>query len=288
MRVIQTIVDAGATKPFTLAHFSDLHLTLADRRDEDETIFMSEKRLRQCRWEFQDSMANYDFLFRYAKDHPDAQLVCTGDLIDFMTERNLESAKKLVDETHCFFAVGNHEFHPTGALAKQKDDPLFEEKVFNEVQKYFPDDLNFAAKERNGVFLAAINNSQYQITDEQLTKLQDVAAQNKPIILLMHNPLYEEGIREASRRDLINKVHLYRPSPFMGIPESARKFYENADFFDEIRPTDATRRACEYIASQPLIKCILTGHLHFDYEGSLNGKLQIMTGVNTLREVIVL
>ena len=45
------------------------------------------------------------------------------------------------------------------------------------------------------------------------------------------------------------------------------------------RPTEATLRMIDYIRSEPCIKAILSGHLHFDYESYLTDNLiQFVTG----------
>ncbi len=45
------------------------------------------------------------------------------------------------------------------------------------------------------------------------------------------------------------------------------------------RPDEPTLRMIDYIRSEPLIRVILTGHLHFDYVSNLTDSLvQIVTG----------
>lgn len=288
MRLIKTMVDVGAIKPFKLAHFSDLHLTLVDGRDDDTNILHAEERLRQNRWEFKNAVYNYAYIMEYVKENPDTQLVCTGDMFDFITERNLEAAKTMMDETGCFFAVGNHEFHNVEMHRGAKETPEYKATVYDRVQKYFNNDLEFAKKEINGVNLVAIDNSFHQMNKIQLQQLKMVVAEGKPIILLVHVPLYNEAIREATRRYLYDQHKLNRPSPFMGAPESAARFYnEYIDVYEQSKPNEETKEAHEYIVNEKLIKCILTGHLHFDFETMLGNKMQLMTGVDTLREIMI-
>ena len=42
-------------------------------------------------------------------------------------------------------------------------------------------------------------------------------------------------------------------------------------------PDEATRRAVEYIRSEPLIKAVIAGHTHLNFEEELGGKMQYVT-----------
>lgn len=288
MKILKTEVAVGATKPFRIAHFTDTHLTLADSRDGDEILFHMEDRLRNCGWEFKDMKENYNFILRYAKENPDVQLACTGDLIDSYTKRNLEAAQRLSRETNCFFAVGNHEYMVADDYSGVTLSEEEREQLKASVQTYFSNDLRFATKTVNGVKLIALDNTDHQIEPDILKLLEKEVQGGEPIILMMHAPIHTPAIREASRCDLQVKCNLNRPTVFMGVPEEAKDFYHGYEgVYESIIPTETTLRACELIRTATNIRCVLTGHLHFDYLCDLGDKMQIMTGCNTLREILV-
>ena len=57
------------------------------------------------------------------------------------------------------------------------------------------------------------------------------------------------------------------------------------------RPDGPTLRMIDYIKSEPLIRVILTGHLHFNFESNITPTLvQLVTGggyLNVAREVTI-
>ena len=61
--------------------------------------------------------------------------------------------------------------------------------------KNFPNALNvleFASKIVNGINFVALDNSYYNFDKEQFCFLREQVAKGLPIILLLHNPLYEK------------------------------------------------------------------------------------------------
>lgn len=279
MKIVKTMLEIGATEPFQLGHFSDLHLTCVDSREDDVNLLHAQMRMQL----FPQAMRDYEFILKHAKEH-DMHYVCTGDLIDFITARNLDMTQKLIEETDCFVAAGNHEFHREELYHGVFETKEFKEKGMVEVQPYFHNDLLFAKREINGVNLVAIDNSYHKMEAWQIEKLKEVAAEGKPIILLLHTPLYCESLREYTRR--IHGV----PTVFaMGIPDRAYRFYgKELDLSNPfIATTQETLDAYDYIVNESTIKCILAGHLHFDYETLVGDKMQILTGINTLREITI-
>ena len=99
----------------------------------------------------------------------------------------------------------------------------------------------------------------------------------------MHVPLYEKPLY-----DFVMTRKNY--APIMGTDE------EHIETFPELRqiqhrPTPTTLRFIDYINSEPMIRVLLTGHLHFDYQNTLpGGAEQFITAANyhdCVRELIL-
>ena len=120
-------------------------------------------------------------------------------------------------------------------------------------------------------------NSKYTAVlaeNENLKKLlQKEVEKGLPVILAFHDPLFEQSLYDyhysVSSEDCTYLVgcdeeHLLRYSEFRAVQQ---------------RPDAPTLRMIDYIKSEPQIKAILTGHLHFSFESMLTPTLpQFVTG----------
>ena len=103
--LLTTKLSLGAEKPFALLHISDTHLCLADDRDNERKNKLAESR----KTVFGDGEDALRWSVELSKELG-TLLVHTGDLLDFVSEANIDAAKKFTDENDCFFVAGNHEF----------------------------------------------------------------------------------------------------------------------------------------------------------------------------------
>ena len=102
-------IRIGLPEPVRLLHLSDTHLTLADGRDNERKRQLASR----CTADFAvggcNSRKHLEEALAYAKEH--AELIAnTGDLIDFISYRNLDLAREFFSEYDCVVAAGNHEF----------------------------------------------------------------------------------------------------------------------------------------------------------------------------------
>ena len=71
----------------------------------------------------------------------------------------------------------------------------------------------------------------------------------------------------------------------MGVPEELMQGYP-PDRYIQQKADEVTLEMMEYIAKEPLIKYILTGHQHFDFESVYAERVpQIVTGIETARVI---
>ena len=68
-----------------------------------------------------------------------------------------------------------------------------------------------------------------------------------------------------------------------GVPTELMKSYPT-DRFQQQLADETTLKVMEYIKDQPLIKALITGHLHFNYEGVYADRIpQIVTSCTDAR-----
>ncbi|MDD5603132.1 MAG: metallophosphoesterase [Eubacteriales bacterium] len=273
MNRITTEINVGATEPFKLLHISDTHLTLADEREIQRKLDLAEKRKPHFKTAESDLLEAENI----AKE-TGAIMVHTGDIIDFVSYANLERAKEFVDNTDCFFAAGNHEF--SLFVGEAFEDAEYRNQSLERVQEAFRNDIRFSSKKVNGVNLIAIDNSYYRFEPFQLQALKAEVSFNMPVILLLHTPLYEPDLYKKKIANADSAFLVSTPTELMSAYTEYRFKQQLAD--------EMTLEATEYIKNELLIKAIISGHLHFDYEGKVTDRLpQYVTGKNTAREIIV-
>ena len=158
------------------------------------------------------------------------------------------------------------------------EDAAYREQSLAKVQAAFTNDIRFSVREMGGVNFVAIDNGYYLIEPWQLEKLKAVAAEGKPIVLMMHTPIYTPTLYELMMQGTDSAL-------LTGTPEELMTGYSDYRYRQQ-RPDVSTLAACEYIRTEPLIKALIVGHLHFDFEDKVTETLtQYCTGVKSAREI---
>ena len=231
-------IKAGATAPFSLLHFSDTHLTATYPHEPQDV--RENMRKRTVIFGGRQEEALRDTL-AWARDHVDF-IVHTGDVIDLVN--------RFFGEWKVFGCVGNHEFE-VGGKSQYGD----HDAILPELKKYFPFDPTFASKVVNGVNFVTLDNVFGGVTERQVALFAEEEAKGLPIILCTHVPFFTPFIFTAKAKFWRNK-----------------KGYDGK--FPEVRRGDykvqledpVTRNFIAHLKEQPLLKAILTGHLHVGIE----------------------
>ena len=272
MHEIKTTVTIGMDKPVTVLHMSDTHIAHAEPSEGKEKT-----ELAQCRRKsFSDADEHLDYVRGVVKK-TGLPLIHTGDIIDFTSRENFAIARRFFSDTDCFFAVGNHEF---AQKLGDREDETYKAQSAPEVKKLVPYDIRFASRIIGGLNFVAIDNAYYYFLSDQIDKLKSEAQKGLPIVLCLHVPLYEKSLFENQLRVSHEPVAYLCGAPDVYVneyPEDCR-LAQKTD--------NVTAHMIEYIASEPLIRAVLAGHLHYDYQSTLFDRIpQIVTGKSTLRTV---
>ena len=271
MKVLKNHIHIGIEKPFTVLHASDTHITFADERDGERKVRLSEARIKH----FPEAKENLEFL-KNKSINENRTVIYTGDLIDFVSQLNIEKAKEFTDIVDVFMAAGNHEF--SLYLGEEKEDAAYRNRSIEMVQSSFKIYIRMSSREINGVLFVALDNSYYLIEQEQLDFLKAECNKGFPVILCMHTPLYTRDLFDFMREGECVPAYL------MSVPEELMMDYSE-DRFIQQKQDALTAEAYDYIVNCDTIKALITGHIHRDYEGLINEKIQIATDVSTLREI---
>lgn len=257
-------IPVGATTPFKALHISDSHLTWTDSRDNERKLKLGEKRMKI----FPDAEYYFNESLRYAGENG-MILLHTGDLIDFVSDANLEYVASRLSGTVAVTAAGNHEY--SQYVGEAKEDAAYKAQSYDKVQMAYPNDLTFASYVMNGVNFVAVDDVYYNFTDHQRQLMKKEVRKGLPIVLMCHVPLYtpehcamilksnkgKGGYMTGAPLE-ITETYVDLPDLKPGMEWKNRRIQQRAD-----KPT---LRFVEWLKKQPELKAILCGHTHGFYQ----------------------
>jgi|GEM_PF-147056 len=262
LRITPINIKIGLPKPVRALHFSDTHLCYADERENDRKRALAANRVRY----FGKGPASLDASLAYAKERNELVLH-TGDLIDFVSAKNLEVVKEKFSSADCILSAGNHEF--SQYVGEAKEDDAYKAQSYARVQRHFPNDLTFYSRTVGGVNFVALDDVYHNLTANELELFKGEVAKGLPIILLCHCPLYTQGTFDAERkhhqeelrRQPAKSIFMYQ----VGVPPE-----KTTGMIRARRPDEPTQAFIDYLKKQPLLKAILCGHLHLGMTGTFS------------------
>lgn len=273
LNIVHNTIDIGLGKTVRVLHASDTHLPLADDRDEARKVELGISRTRA----FPRAQQCLQEMSRISHDMG-LPIMYTGDIIDFVSVANLEFAKAFTAENDLFMAAGNHEF--ALYLGEALEDAAYRNQSLAKVQACFTNDIRMDSRIIDGLNFVVLDNGYYKFDPEHLAFLKEQVALGLPIVLLFHTPLYEPDFYKDAISRFPEAAYL------AGVPDELRANYASDGLRDYQAADAITQEIIDYIADQPLIKAILTGHMHYDYDSVFAGRIpQLCTDCCTLRVV---
>ena len=277
----QTTLSVGATVPFTVLHLSDNHLALADARDNDRKRRLAESRSQH--FSSETGLAPEETLDRqlsYAREK-NYTVLHTGDVCDFVSVANLERAQQAFAGVDYFMAAGNHEF--SRYVGEAFEDERYRLGTYDYVQRYFRNDLTFAAREISGVNFVACNNGYYRFTWDQLDAVRKEAEKGLPIVLMVHNQIYTDDMHNDFMRRPGRKCGY-----LCGTPICQMDGYSPMRMRQQL-PDESTMAFIRWVTESGVVKAVLAGHLHEPMENMLPGGIpQLIAGggyMGCMREI---
>ncbi|MBQ7638399.1 MAG: metallophosphoesterase [Clostridia bacterium] len=265
MQILKNTLEIGLNKPVKLLHVTDSHIALADEYDDE--------RKHQLAKRFSDPNREQYFYghVAYAEQNCDL-LVHTGDLIDFVSHANVEWAKKALKNDNIFFIAGNHDY--SQYVGEAWEDNAYRMNSYMQMGYGLGVPMFFNSRIVGGINIVGIDNSYYLFEDWHLWRLRKEVEKGYPVILAFHDPLFEQSLYDRHYEEVpggdctylvgCDEEHLLRYSEFRAVQQ---------------RPDRPTLAMIDYIKSEPRIRAILTGHLHFSFESMLTDTLvQYVTG----------
>ena len=253
-------IDVGASAPFSALHISDSHLTRVDSRDNQRKMDLSKRRSKI----FPDAERYFSEALRYSSAN-NMLLLHTGDLIDFVSEANLDYVAKVLSSAYCFQSAGNHEY--SQYVGEAKEDAAYKAQTYDSVQKAYANDLDFASFVVNGVNFVAVDDVYYNFTERQRKLMKKEMKKGLPVVMLCHVPLYTPGQCEAVLKSNGGKAGYVTGAPieitsrYPDYPDlPPEKYWKNRSV--QQKADEPTLRFISWLKKQPQLKAILCGHTH--------------------------
>lgn len=242
-----TIRLPGIKTPRKFLHISDAHITHAypgDSAEETEFALRHAERWNEAGILPVDAFRS--FLSFAEKKKPDAVLMA-GDMIDYYTKSNVQYLKEILSDFSIdyIYVWGNHENGTYGLPLPDISEIIAD---IAPLMKYEPD---FRICDFEDFLIVAVNNSSFDITENQIEKMKNIITDGRPILLLMHAPI---------KTDAFAKIAW-------------------SMFDDETNTTDRAREFSDLIRRDDSnVAAIIAGHEHFEWSGEFApGRMQYIS-----------
>ncbi len=256
-----TLRLSGVDEAFSFVHWTDVHLSECDERDDALLAKMANR--ASCFGGDPTSVAR-EMVQTFNALKPDLVAV-TGDILDAPTQANRTIGAEILDSLDAPVCVtlGNHEWR---FLVEPMDRDYWRPRL-QPLTKHL---LDWQVKQLHGVNLLFVDDSNYQITEEQLRKTQQLLEDGRSCILFMHIPLTIDSLVPRT-------VQTWKTPILLGAEDISPDKRKQWKMSKKIEPS--TAEFCSLIKSHPNVRAIFAGHLHFDHEDQYRqGCSQYVTG----------
>lgn len=207
----------------------------------------------------------------FAKEVNADVITLIGDIFSFPSEAAIAWVQSKLKETGIpyIYTAGNHDWHYEGMEGTMEAlrDTWIEKRLLPLYQGNHP---LMAAYDVKGVRFLAIDNSTYQINEEQLVFFQEHVKSGIPLVLLIHIPMYAPGKRTSFGCG----------NPNWGAATDTSFELERRPKWPEGGHSQITFNFHKAVFDAPNLLGIFTGHIHRNSIEIIKGKPQIVTDDN--------
>ena len=207
----------------------------------------------------------------FAKEVNADVITLIGDIFSFPSEAAIAWVFSKLKETGIpyIYTAGNHDWHyegMEGSLESLRDTWIAKRLL----PLYQGNNPLMAAYEIKGVRFLAIDNSTYQINEEQLTFFTEQVASGVPLVLLVHIPMYAPG----------KSISFGCGNPNWGADTDWNSELERRPKWPANGHTKTTLNFHKAVFNAPNLLGIFTGHIHRNSIEMIKGKPQIVADDN--------
>lgn len=261
------ITIPGISKEYTLLYLTDTHIILPETEASQEIKEYSGNRLSQFTEE--NGVISSDLFLSwisYANENKLDALLLGGDIIDSPSPANIEYLGNSLEKLKIpyLYTLGNHDWtYPWEYMTEKGSNdylPLLSPYMKNYTAEEYSSTGNTAihSLELDDFIVVAVDNSNNQIHPNALEEYKTVLQKGKPVILLLHVPLYTESLLSKTSSVWSNGVVL------------------GGGVHGGIYPNDIS---AEFIglttAKDSPVAAVVTGHVHLPDVSPIQGEKEI-------------
>ncbi len=214
---------------------------------------------------------SFEETLSFAKEVDADVITLIGDIFSFPSELAIEwvlSKLEAIGIPYIFIA-GNHDWHYEGMTGEL--DSLRDKWIDKRLMPlYQGNNPLFAAYDIKGIRFLAIDNSTYEINDEQLAFFSEQVESGLPLVLLVHIPMYAPG----------KNISFGCGNPFWGASTDRNFELERRPKWPENGHTKTTFEFYNKVFDSSNLIAIFAGHIHKNSIEIIKGKPQIVSDDN--------
>lgn len=206
-----------------------------------------------------------------AQEEKSSLIALVGDIFSFPSEAAIEWVYQKMEACGIpyLYTAGNHDWHYEGMEGTL--DYLRDSWISNRLSKFYKGRNPMCqVLEIYGVKFVFLDNSTYEIKQQQLDFLRDSLMEEKPTVILVHIPLYAPG----------RSVWFGCGHPDWNAANDINYELERRPPWRENGHTEITREFYNAVFASHNIIGILAGHIHNQSVDIINGIPQIVTESN--------
>lgn len=242
----------GLSAPLVLMHVTDTHMNETDAEEGSKVFGAS---YAEYSFDALNTRTHFNRLLEYANDLNADGVILTGDIVNGATVKNLLYLEQRLATLKApyLYTPGNHDWEypgePWGEPTRQKHYAKFE--------RITAGNPGGQALEIGGMLLVTLDNSTYQISQEQLAWAQRELARGLPTLLFMHIPIYIPT--------LLGDVLREWEAPIMMAAEGWTR--EQLEKWQVEPPSPSTLAFYRLIWDDPYenVAGLFCGHIHFSH-----------------------
>ena len=248
-----TICVEGLNQTVRMLHVTDSHIALIDDRDAEHI----EACTGACE-RFESREQIFDQLMEEAEESSLDLVALTGDIVHFPSQAGVESVVKSIDKVGvpALYTSGNHDWHYPGVEGRGE----LREAWWGALAPLHHGQAAYARHEIGGIQFLLVDDSIYQVNEEQTAFVDTHLANGMPTVLLTHIPLSLPTLREPTLERFDAPILIADPE--WG-PESRDRWGTGED----LSPTLEFARTL--VRTENLV-AVFCGHIHFAHADSIN------------------
>ena len=256
-----TIGVEGLTRELRVLHITDPHIAQVDARDPQLADFQNlEDRFLHRHQNFDErgepiapSAAFAQTLAAFEGQGLDL-VALTGDIVDVPAQASVDLVMDCLaaNGTEFLYTAGNHDWLPPEDY-EDKDSEAVRTKWWPALQRLHGGEPACTLRDIGGVRFLAVDDSIYQVTEEQLEFTRSSLAAGLPTVVLTHIPLSIATLRYPTIEVMGQAILLGDPGWELASRQESHVGVDTAETLEFVR----------LVAGAENLVAVLCGHIHF-------------------------